>query len=290
VILRTAALVAAITLPAGTVSAADCNPRTGIEIFRAWVKKAPVANLPKGLPAAEALCIQQDMIRALAYRYGPVKGYKVALTSKAAQKALGVPHPVRGRITGFMLLLDGAVLPTRYGARPVWEADLLVRVKDEAINDARTPAEALVHLSHIWPALEFADLMLPPDEKPDAGRLTAVNAGARWFITGRPHEIKATPDELAAIAGFTVKVTSRTRGKPAKVLAEGKAAAIMGHPLNALLWLIADLRKHGKSLKKNDVVSLGSLTAPGKPTRGLRLRAVYEGFPGGTHTVHANFP
>lgn len=288
--LRLAALAAALVLPGTAALAADCDPGLGIGIFRAWVKKVPVTGLPAALPAREALCIQQDMVRALAYRYGPVRGYKIALTSKAAQAALGVPHPVRGRITGFMLLLDGAVLPTRFGARPVWEADLLVRVKDEAINNARTPAEALVHLSHIWPALEFADLMLPPGDIPDAGRLTAVNAGARWFITGKPHEIKGTPAELAAIAGFTVKVTGRTRGTPREALGEGKGADIMGHPLNALLWLIADLRKHGKSLKQDDVISLGSLTAPGKPSRGLRLRAVYEGFPGGTRTVHANFP
>lgn len=282
-----AVVLAAGLLGSGPVFAADCNPRLGIKIFRAWEKKVPVADLPAGLPTAEALCIQQDMIRALSYLYGPVNGYKVALTSKAAQTALGVPHPVRGRITKFMLLLDGAVLPTRYGARPVWEADLLVRVKDDAINDARTPAEALVHLSHVWPALEFADLMLPPDQKPDAGLITAVNAGARWFITGRPHKITGTPDELAALGTFSVRVTGRDRKT---VLAEGKADAIMGHPLNALLWLIEDLRKHGKALKKDDVVSLGSLTPFGKPTRGLRLRAVYEGFPGGTRTVHANFP
>ncbi len=272
---------------AGPVIAADCDPSIGKNLYTAWKSKTPVSDLPAGLPDREARCIRYDFVRALDNLYGPRVGYKIALTSKAVQAKFGLDAPVSGRILKLMLLTDGAVLPNRYGARPVLEADLLVRISSARINDATSPAEALRHLSHIWPAIEAADLLLAPEIKPDAGRLTAINAGARWFVTGRPQELRGTPDELREIGEIAVSF-SILRAR--ETLADGNASAIMGHPLKALLWLRDELKKDGRGLAQGDIVSLGSLTPPFPPRKGEIFRAHFTRFPGGPRSVHVTFP
>jgi 2-keto-4-pentenoate hydratase len=60
-----------------------------------------------------------------------------------------VSEPVRGQLLAGMLLQDGAAVPASFGARPLYEADLLLVVKDEDINSANTPEEALRHISAV---------------------------------------------------------------------------------------------------------------------------------------------
>jgi 2-keto-4-pentenoate hydratase len=56
--------------------------------------------------------------------------------------------------------------------------------------------------------------------------------------------------------------------------------AILGHPLNAVLWLARDLEKSGTRLKAGDLLSLGSFTTPMPPKPGLAVTVRYEGLPG----------
>lgn len=60
----------------------------------------------------------------------------------------------------------------------------------------------------------------------------------------------------------------------------GRGEAIPGHPLNALLWLIEDLKKSGKRLKEADLLSLGSFSKQQTPQPGTSATLVYEGLPG----------
>jgi 2-keto-4-pentenoate hydratase len=65
-----------------------------------------------------------------------------------------------------------------------------------------------------------------------------------------------------------------------KELASGTGAAILDHPLDAVLWLAQDLEKSRIRLKAGDVLSLGSLTTPLAPRPGLTVTVRYEGLPG----------
>ncbi len=47
-----------------------------------------------------------------------------------------------------------------WGARPVFEADLVLEVGGSAINPAATPAEAMEHVALVRPFLELSDLTL----------------------------------------------------------------------------------------------------------------------------------
>jgi 2-keto-4-pentenoate hydratase len=55
----------------------------------------------------------------------------------------------------------------------------------------------------------------------------------------------------------------------------------MGHPLNAVLWLVADLKRTGEKLKPGDLISLGSPSPQVTPQAGDKFTLTYEGLPGG---------
>ena len=59
-----------------------------------------------------------------------------------------------------MVRPGGSTVPAAFGARPLYEADLLVRVKDAAINHARTPEEVLQHIDQVIPFIELPDLVV----------------------------------------------------------------------------------------------------------------------------------
>ena len=48
------------------------------------------------------------------------------------------------------------------------------------------------------------------------------------------------------------------------IKAKAKGKALLGNPLNAVLWLVKDLAATGEKLKSGDLISLGSFAKPEK--------------------------
>ena len=65
-----------------------------------------------------------------------------------------------------------------------------------------------------------------------------------------------------------------------KRLASGQSHALLGDPLNVVLWIKNQLRKQGKSLKKGDLLSLGTITPLTPAKAGKSIRAEYIGLRG----------
>lgn len=270
-----AVLVAAATvLPAH----AQCPDETQVAARAAlWFDRQPWRGLPSNLSSADAACARERLVGQLRKRLGRVAGYKAALTNPAVQQKFGASAPVRGVLLSRMLVLESAFpVDPQFGARPVIEADLLAEVGDESINDARTPMEALRALSRIFPFMELADLVVADGEPVNAGIITAINAGARGGIYGKPLPVEPTQAFADALRDMRVTMTDET----GKELGAGTGAAILGHPLNAVLWLVEDLRKSGERLRVGDKLSLGAFFAPVPPRSAMRINIRYSGLPG----------
>ena len=67
-----------------------------------------------------------------------------------------------------------------------------------------------------------------------------------------------------------------------------RGEVILGHPLNAVMWLAADLKHAGVTLKPGDLLSLGSFSKALPAHAGTTVRVVYEGLPG-TPAVSVRF-
>lgn len=247
------------------------------ELVRRYIALEPAPNPAPGMTGAAAICGRDRFTGRLDRHVGKVVGYKAALTSTALQKRFNASAPVRGTLFERMIVADGASVPAKFGARPLFEADLVVVVRDSGIHDALTPHDLMSHISAIRPFIELPDLIVQDPSKIDAGVLTAINAAARMGVLGAPIPVDGPNPALAdAVRDMTVRLVDGTGA----TLDSGPGNAILGHPLNAVMWLAADLKRAGIILKPGDLLSLGSFTKLIPPQPGMSVKAVYEGLPG----------
>ena len=245
-------------------------------ILRFMEAREPVRGLRADLSMQDGECGRRRLVERLESSDNRIVGYKAGLTSKAVQERLGVSSPVRGVLLEKMLLADGADVPADFGARPVFEADLMVVVKDAAIHKAKTHLEVLRSLSRVVPFIELPDLVMAEGEKLSAPLIVSLNVGARLGVVGQGIPVEPTERFAAALAAMRVVVIDQS----GKELASSKGAAILDHPLNAVQWLVQDLEKSRIRLKPGDLLSLGSFTPPLSPRPGLSVTVRYEGLPG----------
>jgi 2-keto-4-pentenoate hydratase len=222
-----------------------------------------------------AACGARKLVAALQPSLGPVIGYKAGLTNPAVQKRLGVSTPLRGTLLARMIVADGSEVPARFGARPFVEPDLVVEVGSAAIHDAKTPLQVLAALRSVRPFIELADTLVEDPARINAATLVRINVGARMGVLGAPVPVRVDTAFADALRDMTVRYEDPA-GKP---LGSAPGSAILGHPLDAAIWLAADLKRAGITLKPGDLLSLGAFgNLPAQPGSGVRV--VYEGLPG----------
>ena len=261
---------AGLTAPAS----AECASDQSVAVFVTdYLAKTPTWALSVGGTMDDAMCSQGKLVAALSETMGPPVGYKAGLTSKKVQEVFKADEPVMGVLLRDMILEDGAQVPALFGARPLVEGDLLLIVGDEAINDAKTPEEAIRSISEVRPFIELPDIPTAQGQPLTPVTLTAMNVGARLGVEGAPIAVKDPDAMLKALADMTVKITAAD----GSVLSETKGSAVLGNPVNSVLWL----RSKGVTFKPGDIVSVGSMGPLLFPdATGGKATATYDGLPG----------
>lgn len=252
-----------------------------------YAAKTPAAN-PENLSDADGACTRAKVNMLMAQRLGKVIGYKAGLTNPAVQKRFHTDKPVWGKLYEGMVLSSGATVDPAFGARPLYEADMLVRVKSTAINHAKTPMEVLESVDQIIPFIELPDLMVQAPSQLNGAGVAAINVGARLGVSGSVIAVPAYRAEryamLQALADMNVALTD---GQGAR-LGGGKGSDILDHPLNAVVWLAGALAQEGLAMQPGDLISLGSFSPLLPPKAGLSVTATYDGLPGAS-PVRVNF-
>lgn len=272
-------LVGAAGVP---VQAACLSDVDAAALVANYMARKPAPN-PENLSAADGECTRSKVNRFLAQQLGKPVGYKAGLTNPAVQKRFNHNAPVWGVLYGPMLLKNGATVDAAFGARPLFEADMLVRVADAGVNKARTPAEVLAHIDQVIPFIELPDLVVEAPPKLNGAAINAINVGARLGVMGAPIGVQRTPAFADALRDFQAIV----KAGGAEV-DRGKGSDVLEHPLNAVVWLVQDIAREGRSLKKGDLVSLGSFSKLLPPKPGLAVEVTYQGLPGNP-TVSVSF-
>ncbi|MEW2918985.1 fumarylacetoacetate hydrolase family protein [Ruegeria sp. ANG10] len=262
----------AITL--GSHAMADCATDAQIDQFvQDYLSNTPTAALSADGSMEDALCTQAKIASALEPHLGPIIGYKAGLTSAPAQERFGAAEPVQGVLYRDMMLDDGATVPATWGARPVFEADLVLVVGDAGINQATTPAEVLAHISAIRPFIELPDLTLAEGEPITPVTLTAIGVAPKLGVLGSEISVSDPAAMTQALQDMTVTL----RAADGEVLAQAPGAAVLGHPANAALWLMSK----GIKFQAGDMISVGSFGPLVPPAKGKGGASVtYAGLPG----------
>jgi 2-keto-4-pentenoate hydratase len=211
-------------------------------------------------------------------------GYKAGLTNPAVQKRFNATEPVWGKLYENMLLKDGAQVDAAFGARPLFEADMLVRVKSSDINSAKTPADVLAAIDQIIPFIELPDLVVQAPPRLNGAAVSAINVGARLGVLGQPISVPTTRAErfqmLDALRDMQVMMTDTSSGAVGANLGGGKGSDILEHPLNAVVWLAQALAREGLAMQPGQLISLGSFSPLVATKPGLAVTVTYTGLPG----------
>lgn len=255
---------------------------------QAYAAKQPFANPPEGMTTADAACTRAKFQQQLARAHGELVGYKVDLSNVHLQKTFRATEPVWGSYYKGMLLPARSTVPAKFGAQPLYKADLLVRVKSSGINQAKTPAEVLAHVDQIIPYIELVDVLVQKPAQLTVNNVAAINVGARLGVMGEPlavpKEGKARQRMLRELETMSVRVI----GPSGRILARGKGSDVMGHPLQAVVWLTGALREQQAELKPGQWVSVGAMSPLLRARAGTRITVAYPGLTG-ARSVMVNF-
>lgn len=280
----------AIAFPS-TAPAVDCDAsQMGAYIAAAARAGQRVADTACDWAAVTGLVegyrVQTEVLRRLDRKL-PRAGYKVSGTSAEARAAMGIFYPVVGILHRRALRPSGRALRLPAASAAVLEPDLLVRVSDDRINDARSLEEVVPFIDQIVPFAEVPLWIAPKSLGRSGGIWAAINAASGYGFVGDPVAVSATnrADLLRSLATIRVTMTDAQGA----VVGGGSGADIFGNPLYSMIELNNEMLNRGERLKKGDYVSLGNFGKPVHPEAGDHYTLTYSGLPGGPMSVIAAF-
>lgn len=190
-------------------------------------------------------------------------GAKLGLTSVAKQQRMGIDRPIVGFLTDAML-----AQPEQVGdrlatwAQPRIEPEIAF-VTARTLDHALDPGEVEASIAAVAVAAEIIDSRFT-DYRFRLPDVVADNTSAAGVLIGDPVPLEAVGD-LGAL-GCEVVVDDQ-------VVQRATGAAILGHPLHAVVLLSEHLEQHGGSLPAGSIVLAGALAdaVPLRPDRQYRL-------------------
>jgi 2-keto-4-pentenoate hydratase len=240
-------------------------------LHAAYSAKQPAAN-PQNLNTADGECSRAKLLKRMQAQHGAPIGYKAGLTNPAVQKRFNADAPVWGALYAGMVLPEGMPIEANFGARPLFEADMLLRVSSAAINQAKTIEDVLASIDQVIPFIELPDLVVQAPPQLNGAAIAAINVGARLGVGGTPVNVQRTKAFADALRDMTVIV--KVDGVEAD---RGKGSDVLGHPLKAALWLVQDLQRSGITLQPGQLLSLGSFSKLLPPKAGQKVSVEYMG-------------
>lgn len=188
-------------------------------------------------------------------------GWKVGLTASAIQQQFGFHEPVFGCVLDSKP--SGHVFAPGDLIAPGFENELCMRLRIDlagtvSLDQARAAIDA------VYPSLEIIETRGPFTE--EIALALADNAQQKTVILAAPAPL---PPDLTVIEA-RVSINGET-------VATGTGDAVLGNPLNSIVWLSAKLGAHGRALKAGDIVMTGSFTRQFPIVAGDRIETVFSG-------------
>jgi 2-oxo-hept-3-ene-1,7-dioate hydratase len=181
-------------------------------------------------------------------------GWKIGLTSRAMQQALGIDTPDSGVLLDDMEFADGATVPPGRFIAPRIEAEIAFGMRASLAGTNVGRDEVLAATAWVAPCLEILDTRILRAD-PATGRArrlvdtVADNAANAGFVLGAARHAPGAFD-LARVGAIV-----RLNGA---VEETGLGAGVLGDPVLGVVWLARRLAGLGRGLAPGEIVLSGS--------------------------------
>jgi 2-keto-4-pentenoate hydratase len=187
-------------------------------------------------------------------------GWKVGLTAPAIQQQFGFHEPVFGCVldskpSGHMFAAGELIAPG-------FENELCMRLGTD-LSGVVTLEQARAAVDLVHPSLEIIETRGPFTEQ--VALALADNAQQKTVILGDPVKL---PRDLA-----TIRATVTINGAE---VASGTGDAVLGNPLNSVVWLARKLTEYGRTLRAGEIIMTGSFTRQFPIAPGDAIRTIFS--------------
>ena len=233
---------------------------------------APIENVSEDLAPrdiSQAYAVADLVVAALEPRLGGIAGYKIGATSVEGQKILGLVEPFYGRAFERNIVAGGREWNLAGQSSSVEPeigfligADLPPRSTPHLMSEVRAAVDL---------ALPLLEINRPAYARPfEVGGLCLIadNGVTQGFVRGGPG--------LRLDGGADLSLERVTLTRNGVACGAGIGSAVLGDPLNALLWLANALRVQGRGLKAGDCVASGAMTSHVAIAAGDTFEAEYS--------------
>ena len=246
------------------------------DLLRAEAEREQIGLLSlryPGMTLDDAYAIQTAQIGQKLAQGREIIGWKIGLTSKVMQEALGIDTPDSGVLYDDMDFGHGSTVPAGRFIQPRIEAEIAFVMK-APLGAGATRAEVIAATDYVAPALEILDTRILRRD-PETGQprvitdTVADNAANGGIVLG--------PDRHAPEA-FDLRWVGAILAKNQEVVATGLGAAVLNDPAMGIVWLADRMGHYDQRIEPGQVVLSGSFIAPIECPPGSRIAADYGAF------------
>jgi 2-oxo-hept-3-ene-1,7-dioate hydratase/2-keto-4-pentenoate hydratase len=196
-----------------------------------------------------------------------VKGHKIGLTSKAMRDLTGATEPDYGFIFDNWFALEGSTVQRSAMNRPLVEVELAFVMGKELKGPSINAADVIRATEFVLPALEIVDSRY----KGRGNNLlvdSISDAATCGFVVLGGNPVKLTDVDVRRL--------SASLSINGQVMESGSASAVMGNPINAVVWLANKLHEFGVAMQPGDVILSGSFVKAIPFGAGDTVMALYD--------------
>lgn len=217
----------------------------------------------------------QDALIDMHYAAGRKRiGWKIGLTSRAMQQALGITTPDSGVLLDNMLFHSGDTVPAGRFIQPRIEAEIAFVMGSDIAGAGRSRADVIAATRHVAPCLEILDTrILRADPQTGKARIitdtVSDNAANAGIVMG---------DKTHSFDAHDLRWVGAIVAVDGVVEETGLGAGVLNDPVTGIIWLLDRLAQFGKGLKAGEIVLSGSFIRPVEAPSGSIFFADFSDF------------
>jgi 2-keto-4-pentenoate hydratase len=178
-----------------------------------------------------------------------IVGCKIGLTSPAVQKQLGVDRPDFGILFADMQVPESETIQFVRVLQPRIEAEVAFELASDIDVPNPTVTDIIRATAFVMPALEIVGSRIKNWDISIVDTI-ADNASSGLYVIGK---------EKRRLEGLDLREVAMRMMRRGETVSEGKGAACLDNPLNAVAWLAGELGRRGRPLRAGDIVLSGAL-------------------------------